>query len=306
MDRRHAGAAVIVSHSGNLESLVGERSDSFQFVVERGKVREFALATKSQHPIYFNEPAPVIPPTFLASAAHWASHESDLMDRTGWDRRRMLHASQAYFFPTGPPDAGTALIGAARIQAAYERRGRRGGVLRFLVLETKFDGEDGAMVALAKTVVVETSQPPTAKAVPSTCPENAAVSPAHAGWTVGPVDVGDFVRYAGASGDFNRLHYDEAYARAAGFSSVFAQGMFNAGVLASYVVEWLGAREVRQFNARFVDVVWPGDMLTCGATMARRYVDRGEPRVDVNLVCARQTGELVISGSATFAGHGDV
>lgn len=45
--------------------------------------------------------------------------------------------------------------------------------------------------------------------------------------TIGPLGVADFVRYSGASGDFNPLHYDEARARAAGFDSVFAQGMFG-------------------------------------------------------------------------------
>lgn len=120
-------------------------------------------------------------------------------------------------------------------------------------------------------------------------------------WTVGPVDVADFVRYAGASGDFNRLHYDQDYARAAGFPSVFAQGMFDAGVLAAYAVAWLGPGGVRRFQARFVEVVWPGDTLICTGEIVRKYVEANERRLDVDLICARQTGEVVVRGSATFA-----
>lgn len=135
--------------------------------------------------------------------------------------------------------------------------------------------------------------------------EDVSVGDAGEPWRVGPVDVADFVRYAGASGDFNRLHYDEGYARAAGFPSVFAQGMFDAGVLAAYAAAWLGPEGVRRFQARFVEVVWPGDTLTCTGEIVRRYVEGEERRVDVDLVCARQTGEVVVRGSATFALDGN-
>ena len=60
----------------------------------------------------------------------------------------------------------------------------------------------------------------------SSAPAPIAVGDAPAPRVVGPLSVADFVRYAGASGDFNPLHYDETIARAAGFESVFAQGMF--------------------------------------------------------------------------------
>ena len=39
----------------------------------------------------------------------------------------------------------------------------------------------------------------------------------------------DFVRYAGASGDFVPLHYDQTFVEAAGIPTVFAQGMCTAG-----------------------------------------------------------------------------
>lgn len=120
-------------------------------------------------------------------------------------------------------------------------------------------------------------------------------------WTVGPVDVRDFVRYAGASGDFNPLHYDAEHAREAGFPSVFAQGMFDAGVLAGFAATWLGAAGVRRFHVRFVAVVWPGDTLTCTGAVTGRREEAGEALVDVELACATQTGEVVVRGSATFA-----
>ena len=41
----------------------------------------------------------------------------------------------------------------------------------------------------------------------------------------------DFVRYAGASGDFVPLHYNQTFVEAAGIPTVFAQGMWTAGCL---------------------------------------------------------------------------
>lgn len=143
-----------------LASLVGQSGDPFEFVVERGKIREFARATKCEHPAYVDDPEPVITPTFLATAAHWAPHEAVLLERTGWDRRRMLHATQEYAFPGPLPRAGTRLRGVTRIDSAFLREGRRGGALRFVVLATEFTDEEGGVVAIAKTTVVETSHLP--------------------------------------------------------------------------------------------------------------------------------------------------
>lgn len=147
-------------HPDELARLVGLSGESFELLIERGKVREFARATKADHPAYIDESAPIVPPTFLASAAHWAPYEAELLERTGWDRQRMLHASQEYVFAGRPPRVGMRLRGAARIESAYERQGRRGGLLRFVVIVTEFADEVGTVVAEARTTVVETSLPP--------------------------------------------------------------------------------------------------------------------------------------------------
>lgn len=64
----------------------------------------------------------------------------------------------------------------------------------------------------------------------------------------GPLTRQMFVRYSGASGDFNPMHYDDELARSAGHPSVFAQGMFSAALLAGFAIDWLGAPSVRRFG----------------------------------------------------------
>ncbi|GAB3160029.1 MaoC family dehydratase [Myceligenerans halotolerans] len=48
------------------------------------------------------------------------------------------------------------------------------------------------------------------------------------------------VRYAGASGDFNRIHWDQAFAEAVGLPGVIAHGMLTMGSVVGLVTEWAG------------------------------------------------------------------
>jgi acyl dehydratase len=52
------------------------------------------------------------------------------------------------------------------------------------------------------------------------------------------------VRYAGASGDFNPIHYRDAFALGVGLDGVIAHGMLTMGVAVQPVVEWLGAHGI--------------------------------------------------------------
>jgi acyl dehydratase len=117
----------------------------------------------------------------------------------------------------------------------------------------------------------------------------------------GPLTRTDFVRYQGASGDMNPIHHDEEFAKGAGFPTVFSVGMLQAGILASYATDWLGAENVRHFDVQFREQVWPDDVLTCSAKVAKRYEENDERRVDLELVVTRQTGGTAIKGSATFS-----
>jgi acyl dehydratase len=119
---------------------------------------------------------------------------------------------------------------------------------------------------------------------------------------IGPLTRTDVVRYQGASGDFNPIHHDEDFAKSAGFPTVFSVGMLQAGILGCYCTDWLGAENVRGFAVQFREQVWPGDHLVCEATVARRFEEAGERRVELELLVTRQeSGGAAIKGQATFA-----
>ena len=116
----------------------------------------------------------------------------------------------------------------------------------------------------------------------------------------GPLTRQMFVRYSGASGDLNPMHYDDQLARSAGYPSVFAQGMFSAALLAGFATDWLGAGGVRRLGVRFREQVWPGDVLTCSGTVAAVSAEPDADRVSVELTATRQTGGVAITGAAEF------
>ena len=115
----------------------------------------------------------------------------------------------------------------------------------------------------------------------------------------GPLTRTDFVRYQGASGDFNPIHHDDEFAQSAGYPTAFSVGMLQAGILASYATDWLGPRNVRTFGVQFREQVWPGDRLVCTGTVIGR--DDAARTVDLELVVTRVGGGAAIKGTATFA-----
>ena len=71
----------------------------------------------------------------------------------------------------------------------------------------------------------------------------------------------DLVRYAGASGDFNIIHWNERTALAVGLPGVIAHGMLTMGQAIRVVTEWLGdPTKVTDYQVRFTrPVVVPDD-----------------------------------------------
>ena len=116
----------------------------------------------------------------------------------------------------------------------------------------------------------------------------------------GPLTRQMFVRYAGASGDLNPIHYDDQLAQSAGYPSVFAQGMFSAALLAGFATDWLGAGGVRRFGVRFREQVWPDDVLACSGTVTAVSAEPDGDRVSVLPTATRHTGGVAITGTAEF------
>ncbi len=82
-----------------------------------------------------------------------------------------------------------------------------------------------------------------------------------------PVTRLSLVKYCGASGDFNVIHWNERVARSVGLPDVIAHGMFTMAQAGRYVTDWAGdAGAMVEFGVRFsAPVVVPDDDI--GATI---------------------------------------
>jgi len=106
----------------------------------------------------------------------------------------------------------------------------------------------------------------------------------------------DLVRYAGASGDFNPIHWNERFARGVGLPDVIAHGMLTMATAVRVVTDWVGdPAAVVDYGVRFTKpVVVPNDdtgaSLTVEAVVAEK-LDGGLVRVDLT---ARSGGDKVL------------
>lgn len=139
----------------------GPEPTSYTMPVERGKIREFARATGSDAPEYVGEPEPSIPPTFLRTAAFWQPADAvSPLAGVGLNLSRILHGEQEYVLPGPPPRAGAVLTVKPRLESIAEKKGKRGGKMRFIAVVEDFTDEDGQLVAQSRSTLIETGKAP--------------------------------------------------------------------------------------------------------------------------------------------------
>jgi acyl dehydratase len=266
-------------------SLVGKEYPPVRYEVGREKLREFAIAVGETDPVYHDEQAakaaghPDLPavPTFPVVLGHRAGAAVIGDPELGLDYSRVVHGEQRFAYRR-PPRAGDRLLAAARV-AAIESKGHH----ELLTIATGITTEEGEPVCQATSLLI--SRGTAAEGAESSiAPDDGSRSsfeqappvaglgarrPA-AGVAVGddvgelrePIDRLDLIRYAGASGDFNVIHWSDEAATAVGLPGVIAHGMYSMGVAARLVARWAGdPAALRRLRVRFSAMIRPGQTL---------------------------------------------
>jgi hypothetical protein len=143
------------------KAAIGVTEEPYEMLVERGKIREFARATNSRNPEYLDDPHAVSPPTFLTTSQFWSPPDSAAFRAAKIDMKRLLHGEQEYVFHGAPPKAGTKLTVQSRIEDIFEKVGKRGGTMTFVISVQEFRDETGRLVAEARSTAIETGRAPT-------------------------------------------------------------------------------------------------------------------------------------------------
>ena len=108
----------------------------------------------------------------------------------------------------------------------------------------------------------------------------------------------DLVKYAGASGDFNVIHWNDRAARAVGLPSVIAHGMYTMAQAGRFVTEWAGGDPgaVTDFGVHFSAMVpVPDDDAGATVEVTGKVLEKlPDNKVTVNIV-ARAGGAKVLT-----------
>ena len=154
-----------------LEAMVGESVQSVEgLAVEASKVREFARALRDENPIHQSESvanergfsAPLAPLTFVRSADFEYNRTEEVGDHKhygfdlGFDERYEVHGEESYEFER-PLEIGDVLDGVTTLEDVYQREGREGGTMTFVVLKTEYYDQHDDLVVTQRTTTIETS-----------------------------------------------------------------------------------------------------------------------------------------------------
>jgi acyl dehydratase len=112
-----------------------------------------------------------------------------------------------------------------------------------------------------------------------------------------PVTRLSLVKYCGASGDFNFIHWNERIARAVGLPDVIAHGMFTMAQAGRYVTDWAGpGATVTEFGVRFSAlVVVPDDDIGATIEVSGQVAEKLEGNRVALALTARSGGDKVLT-----------
>lgn len=246
--------------------------------VSREKVREFADALSDPHPAYrdpaaaakLGHPDVVAPPTFAIVVTFGLLDQLLTDPELGLSLARVVHADQK-FVAARSIHAGDELHAELTIA-----RARPMGDADLIMTRTSVTAADGAAVTEVAATILHQRGPdgaspaaaapgePSAETEFGAAAEASPTVPTYADLTAEAELPGlrqairrsDLVRYAGASGDFNPIHWSDRVARRVGLPGVIAHGMLTMGLAGRVVTNWVGdPGRVVEYSTRFIEPV---------------------------------------------------
>jgi len=107
------------------------------------------------------------------------------------------------------------------------------------------------------------------------------------------------VMWAGASGDYNPIHYDKDFAQGRGLSGVIVHGQLVGCFLGQLMTDWIGAVGVlRELNCSYRGMNTPGETLTCRGKVTKKYTENESYCVECSLWVENERQEKTVTGRA--------
>ena len=107
----------------------------------------------------------------------------------------------------------------------------------------------------------------------------------------------ELVMYAGASGDFYEIHYDQEFATKQDLPGVILHGALKSAFLGQLMTDWVGAQgNLKSLSVRYRDMDGPGDLLTCRGIVTS--IDKESAIVSCDIWIEREDGRKTTTGEA--------
>ncbi|MBN8201337.1 FAS1-like dehydratase domain-containing protein [Bacillus sp. NTK034] len=143
-----------------MDSLLKEdvKLKPFRFTIERGKIREFAMAIGDRNPIYYDADIArkegyrdiPIPPTFPTAIEMWGGLDFEtLIKLFDLDPLKVLHGGQEYRY-MGELCAGDTITATPQLISAFEKRN-----LRFITIGIHYKNSEGIKVLYSESTIIE-------------------------------------------------------------------------------------------------------------------------------------------------------
>jgi acyl dehydratase len=147
------------------EAIVGMEFPPFEFIIEKGKIKEFARALGDKNPVYYDGEAAKgmgfrsipAPPTYTASFLHHVPDENfllNMMQEMGIAVATSVHGESEFEY-LAPICAGDVLTVAIKVKDYYQKEGKRGGKMNFITVESTYTNQEGELVQRDRMLFIE-------------------------------------------------------------------------------------------------------------------------------------------------------
>ena len=122
--------------------------------------------------------------------------------------------------------------------------------------------------------------------------------------TKGPLTVTDLVRFAGASGDYAKIHHDREHTKTiAGLPDIILHGQGKLAFMVHVVTDWIGVQGcVKKIGGQYRGMDYVGAAVTSSGKVVRKYTEGQEHLVDLEMWNVnQQSGDTTAVGTATVS-----
>ncbi|MFW6102671.1 MAG: FAS1-like dehydratase domain-containing protein [Chloroflexota bacterium] len=293
-----------------LRRMIGSQAPPVHYAISAASLSYFADSLMDTDRRYHGE-HPSAPPVFFGSAF-------DLVDMPAGDRRTMFGLSLP--LPAGwsviatgddfemhaPVKPGMSLTCTERFVDAWEKQGRSGRLL-FFVVEKVFRDGDGSTILRRRIAGAAREPTPLASAGQTVPQQEQPEGISFPTLTVGPVYVRHLAMFATATAEFVDIHYDADYARSVGLPGPIVQGLYKTALIGQMLARRAGeAGRITKLSVEHRGIDLAGNTLTVGGRTSARS-EQSDYGISACEVWVRnQDGIITTHGSATIRQNDEI